>query len=254
MQTLAGFSVGALVGLTGVGGGALMTPLLTLAFGVPPVLAVGTDLAFACATKSAGVLAHRRLGHVRWDIAGLLCLGAIPAALLAVLELSRHSALDPQVSSFIKTSIGVCVGLTALSLLAKPKLLAWLASRSGPGLSQRVLRCSTVACGALLGALVAISSIGAGSIGATAIALLYPRLRAAEVAGTDIAYAVPLTLFAAIAHWRLGSIDWALLGSLLAGSLPGILLGSLGAKLIPDTSLRLILCALLVLISVKMFF
>jgi uncharacterized membrane protein YfcA len=251
-QSAAGFFVGALIGLSGVGGGSLMTPLLDLVFGVSPGVAVGTDLAFACATKSVGIGVHRKLGHIRWDIARLLILGALPASLMAAWGLSSHGRLDPALDGLIRASIGVSVGLTALALMAKTHLSAWASAHHEGTLSGPSLTLSTVAVGAIIGALVTVSSIGAGAIGATAIALLYPRLNAREVAGTDIAYAVPLTLLAALIHWRFGSIDWLLLLTLLAGSIPGIFLGSLASGKIPEPVLRWILCAMLACVSAKL--
>lgn len=249
---VSGFSVGLLVGMTGVGGGSLMTPLLTLFFGVSPSTAVGTDLAFASITKTAGTLTHRMRGTVNWAIVKYLCLGALPAALFATLALSQFGSLDHGVNQFIRYSIGVSVLLTVCALLFRGKLLNWINEHPKYQLQGQHLKFSTVAVGAVLGALVTISSIGAGAIGATALVFLYPRLSPATIAGTDIAYAVPLTAVAALGHWWLGSIHWALLGSLLIGSLPGIMLGSWVARLIPERILRGTLALVLTLVATKM--
>jgi uncharacterized membrane protein YfcA len=249
---LSGFAVGLLVGLTGVGGGSLMTPLLTLMFGVTPSVAVGTDLAFASITKSAGTITHRSRGTVHWDIVGRLCLGALPAALVATLALQYFGPLNAALGKVIRYSIAVSVLLTVVAILFRGKMLAWVNASPSHQLHGRSLFAATVASGALLGTLVTISSIGAGAIGATLLVMLYPRLTAAEVAGTDIAYAVPLTAIAAVGHWWLGSIDWTLLLTLLVGSLPGITLGAWAARAVPERVLRGLLAMTLAGVAVKL--
>jgi len=247
-----GFAVGLLVGLTGVGGGSLMTPLLTLLFGVPPSVAVGTDLAFASLTKATGTFAHRFAGTVNWPIVRRLSYGALPAALAATLALKHFGALNEHIGQLIRYSIALSVSLTVIALLFKGRLLAWLNAHPEKHPQGRKLAVLTVATGALLGTLVTISSIGAGAVGATLLVLLYPRLPAAQIVGTDIAYAVPLTALAALGHWWLGSIDWQLLGTLLLGSIPGITLGSLAARAIPEKLLRGVLAATLTGVAVKL--
>jgi uncharacterized membrane protein YfcA len=249
---ISGFAVGLLVGMTGVGGGSLMTPLLTLLFGVPPSVAVGTDLAFAAVTKSAGTFTHRLRGTVRWDIVRRLCVGALPAAVLATLALKHYGALGEQIGLLIRYSIAGSVLLTVIALLFKPKMLAWIHAKPSRQLYGRTLLLATVAAGALLGTLVTVSSIGAGAIGATLLVMLYPSMSSAEVAGTDIAYAVPLTAIAAFGHWWLGSIDWQLLASLLVGSVPGITLGSWAARAVPERFLRGLLACTLTGVAVKL--
>ncbi|WMW81760.1 sulfite exporter TauE/SafE family protein [Undibacterium cyanobacteriorum] len=249
---ISGFAVGTLVGLTGVGGGSLMTPLLTLLFGVSPSVAVGTDLAFASITKSAGTLTHRLRGTVEWHVVRLLCYGALPAALVTTLGLKLFGTLDKEIGQIIRYSIAGSVFLTVIAILYRSKLVAWINAHPERQLQGRKLAIATVTAGAVLGVLVTISSIGAGAIGATILVLLYPKMPAAHVAGTDIAYAVPLTAIAAFGHWYLGSIDWVLLGSLLIGSLPGITLGSLAAKAVPEKLLRGILATTLTLVACKL--
>jgi uncharacterized membrane protein YfcA len=251
---VSGFAVGLLVGMTGVGGGSLMTPLLTLLFGVPPSVAVGTDLAFASITKTAGTVTHRHRGTVRWDIVRRLCVGALPAAVLATLALKHYGALDQQIGQLIRYSIAGSVLLTVTALLFKAKMLAWINASPSRQLHGRALVAATVAAGALLGTLVTVSSIGAGAIGATLLVMLYPRMSSAEVAGTDIAYAVPLTAIAAFGHWWLGSIDWQLLTSLLIGSVPGITLGSWAARAVPERFLRGLLAATLTGVAAKLIY
>lgn len=251
---ISGFAVGTLVGLTGVGGGSLMTPLLTLLFGVPPSVAVGTDLAFASTTKAAGTLAHRVRGTVRWEVVRHLCMGALPAAVLATLALHYFGTLDKAIDKVIRYSIAGSVLLTVIALLFRGRMQAWVLTHPEKQLQGAKLAVATVIVGALLGTLVTISSIGAGAVGATILVLLYPRLSPAEIAGTDIAYAVPLTAIAAFGHWWLGSINWDLLITLLLGSVPGITIGSLAAKAVPEKILRGLLATTLTGIAAKMVF
>lgn len=249
---LSGFAVGLLVGMTGVGGGSLMTPLLTLLFGVAPSVAVGTDLAFASLTKGAGTLTHRARGTVQWQIVRRLCLGALPAALLATLALRHFGPLNAVIGQVIRYSIASSVMLTVVAILFRGRLLAWVHARPGRQLQGGRLSAATVLAGAILGTLVTVSSIGAGAIGATLLVMLYPKLTPAEVAGTDIAYAVPLTAIAAFGHWWLGSINWNLLLTLLIGSVPGITLGSWAARAVPERFLRAILAMTLAGVAYKM--
>jgi uncharacterized membrane protein YfcA len=249
-----GFAVGILVGLTGVGGGSLMTPLLTLLFGVSPTVAVGTDLAFASVTKVAGTFAHRLRDTVRWQIVKHLSLGALPAAILTTLALSRFGAVDRDVVQFIRYSIAVSVMLTVVAIIFRKRMQDWMMAHPNRQLHGQQLAIATIVTGALLGTLVTISSIGAGAVGATLLVLLYPRLSPAEIAGTDIAYAVPLTAIAALGHWWLGSINWELLAMLLIGSVPGITIGSLAAKAVPEKFLRILLATTLTGVAAKLVF
>lgn len=249
---ISGFAVGILVGMTGVGGGSLMTPLLTLLFGVSPAVAVGTDLAFASLTKGVGTFTHRLRGTVRWDIVGLLCVGALPAAVLASFGLKYFGTLSAELGQVIRYMIACSVLLTVCALMFKRKMLAWVNASPTRQLHGRALAAATIFSGVVLGTLVTISSIGAGAIGATLLVMLYPRLTPAEVAGTDIAYAVPLTAIAAVGHWWLGSINWMLLLTLLVGSLPGITIGSYFAKSVPEHLLRGLLACTLVTVAAKL--
>jgi len=249
-----GFAVGILVGLTGVGGGSLMTPLLTLLFGVAPTTAVGTDLAFASITKGVGTFTHRVRGTVNWQIVRRLCVGALPAAVLATLALKSYGALGKEIGQMIRYSIAGSVLLTVVALLFKGKMLAWINAHPNRQLQGKTLVYATVTAGALLGTLVTISSIGAGAIGATLLVMLYPKLTSAEVAGTDIAYAVPLTAIAAFGHWWLGSINWTLLTTLLLGSVPGITIGAWAARAVPEKFLRGLLAMTLTGVAAKLIY
>jgi uncharacterized membrane protein YfcA len=246
---LAGFAVGAIVGMTGVGGGSLMTPLLIGAFRLSPAVAIGTDLWFAALTKSGGALAHARHGHVDWAITRRLLAGSLPAA-VATIVLMHFTGVTKAWASALTFSLGIALLLTAIVVFYKHawtrlglKLERWLPESRKPAL--------TVAAGALLGMLVTLSSIGAGALGATLILLLYPRLAAQRLVGTDIAHAVPLTLAAGIGHATLGHVDWALLAALLVGSLPGIWLGAQLTRQMPERVVRGLLCVSLVTAGLK---
>ena len=241
-----------LVGLTGVGGGSLMTPLLTLLFGINPTVAVGTDLAFASITKTAGTLAHKIRNNVHWEIVKHLCIGALPAAVLTTIALKYFGALDKHIGQVIRYAIAFSVLLTVVAIILRGRMLNWITTHPERQLQGRHLVLATVTAGALLGTLVTISSIGAGAIGATILVLLYPRLSPAEIAGTDIAYAVPLTAIAALGHWWLGSINWELLFMLLLGSVPGITIGSLAARAVPEKLLRGLLAMTLTGVAAKL--
>lgn len=249
--SISGFAVGAIVGLTGVGGGSLMTPLLTLMFGIPPAVAVGTDLLYAGLTKAGGTVAHGLKGTVDWTVTRRLASGSVPAA-LATLALLHHFfpaglANAAKLMSFV---LGLALLGTALTIIFRQRLLAYAKRRQariGNHATDPVL--ATIATGAVLGVLVTLSSVGAGALGAAALLFLHPRLPLVRIVGTDIAHAVPLTLVAGAGHWFLGSVDFSLLGSLLVGSLPGIWLGSRLASRVPENFLRPLLASLLLIIG-----
>jgi uncharacterized membrane protein YfcA len=248
--TLAGFLVGLIVGMTGVGGGSLMTPALVGLFRIPPAIAVGTDLAFAALTRSIGTSTHARQQGVDWRIVRLMLAGSLPAAALAMLWLHFGGSGAPMSGSVLRYAIATSLGLTVIALLWRDRLLAW---RSGLGtdLSGRTRGALTIGAAAVIGALVALSSIGAGAIGCVAIALIHPRLSAREVATTDLAYAVPLTAVSAAAHALAGNLDVTLLVQLLLGSVPGILLGAKLSVRLPDRLSRRLLAGALVAAAVK---
>ncbi len=252
-QLLSGFVVGAIVGITGVGGGSLMTPLLVLLFGVAPAAAVGTDLLYAAITKSGGTMVHARRGNVEWQIVGLLAAGSLPAALLTVYAIAHFAPAGlGGASKIITVALGFALLLTAAALIFRQRLQAWGQARNAAAMSSRRRAVWTVIVGAALGSLVALSSVGAGALGVTALFMLYSRLPAIRVVGTDLAHAVPLTLAAGIGHWWLGNINWTLLGTLLIGSLPGIFIGSHFAQRIPEKILRPALAGMLVLVGAKL--
>lgn len=248
---LAGVLVGMLVGLTGVGGGSLMTPLLVLAFGFHPATAVGTDLLYAAATKTAGTAVHGWRGTVDWRIVRRLATGSVPATLatLAALALARARAED--VGTLISTVLGVALVLTGIATLFRARLVAWLSTRVA-AVDEARIGPLTILLGAFLGVLVSLTSVGAGALGMTALLVLYPRLPVARLVGSDIAHAVPLTLIAGLGHWTMGSVDGALLVSLLAGSIPGIIVASLIATRVSDRVLVPILAVTLTVVGVRL--
>jgi uncharacterized membrane protein YfcA len=243
-----GFCVSLLVGMTGVGGGSLMTPLLILAFGIHPATAVGTDLLYAAATKSVGTLVHGFNRTIDWRLVGRLAAGSIPATALTLLALSCSGIDSGMAQGLITGVLSGALAATAAVLMFRKRILAFWAARVGD-LGRRRKAALTVLIGAALGMMVSVSSVGAGALGVTAVMLLYPQLPTARIVGSDIAHAVPLTLIAGIGHWTLGSIDWHLLGSLLAGSLPGIVLGSYVSVRVPETVLRATLATMLLLVA-----
>lgn len=251
LYPVSGFVVGLLVGMTGVGGGSLMTPLLILLFGVHPASAVGTDLLYASVTKAVGTVLHGINRTVDWRITGRLAMGSVPATGLTLLFLSHLDVHGSAASRVISLILGIALIATALSLFFRTRILDLVSRRIGD-IDPRRAAMLTVVTGVVLGVLVSISSVGAGALGITALLLLYPRYRMARIVGSDIAHAVPLTLLAGIGHWLLGSVVWALLGSLLIGSVPGIIVGSYISARVPDVVLRIVLAVTLLLVGTKL--
>ena len=248
LSVVSGFGVGLLVGVTGVGGGSLMTPLLILLFGIHPATAVGTDLLFAAATKTGGSVAHGWARSIHWPAVGRLASGSIPASILTLVVLWQLQLNGDSSRSLVNLVLCFALLLTATSLIFRKAIMEryrWRLEQIAPGTTAR----ATVLVGAALGVLVSISSVGAGAVGVTALLLLYPKLPMARIVGSDIAHAVPLTLVAGIGHWATGSVDWHLLGVLLIGSLPGIVLGSYFAHRVPETALRLVLATTLIIVA-----
>jgi uncharacterized protein len=249
-----GFLTGVVVGLTGVGGGSLMTPMLIGGVGIPPAIAVGTDLLFAAVTKSFGGFSHWRAGHVVkpifWQLVFASLIGA--ASFFAWLHFAA-----PDVSSLnrtIRVSLGIAVFVTAAALIVRPWLMKWRLrySKVHANESSNRNRVATLFLGFTIGALVAVSSIGAGAIGVTALMLLFPLLPLRQVVGTDVAYAVPLTFLAGAAHASFGNIDLALLAALLVGSIPGILIGAKLCTRVPEIATRGLLIAMLTVAGWKL--
>ena len=250
----AGFAVGLIVGLTGVGGGSLMTPVLIFFFGVKPHLAIGTDLLFAAFTKMGGTVSMARQRLVPWRVVGLLCAGSIPAALAALWLLHRMGPATAQAQHLMTSTLGIALLLTPAATAYRVR--AFPPQRQAAEVAARRANAANAAeprhwslpvlLGAVIGMLVTFTSVGAGAIGVTVLLLVFPHLPLPRIIAADIAYAVPLTLVAGLGHASLGSVDWPLLLQLLAGSLPGIWLGS---RLVSRTPERLIRSALSVLLA-----
>ena len=248
LYSVVGLLVGVLVGLTGVGGGSLMTPLLVLLFNFHPATAVGTDLLYASVTKSVGTVVHGRLKTVDWRIVSRLASGSLPAAALTLLAMRRFGTLDKHASATLNLLLGATLIMTSATIIFRTQILAWAEPRMRE-LPDRSTARMTVITGAVLGVLVSITSVGAGALGVTALLMLYPKLPVARIAGSDIAHAVPLTLLAGLGHLWMGTVDIGLMLALLVGSIPGIIIGSLLGGRSSDKVLRPVLAGVLLLVG-----
>ena len=263
MYTASGFAVGLLVGITGVGGGSLMTPLLVFMFGFKPAVAVGTDLIYAAITKTAGVFVHHgKHRSVDWSIVRWLALGSLPFSGITLYVLKNLLSVGKEITGTITFTLGVALLLTACALLIRSILLRRKAKE--PELdeeqsnlencgrfSPRWEKVATILTGAVLGVLVTLSSVGAGALGTVALLFLYPKMPTVKIVGTDLAHAIPLTAVAGLGHLSMGNFDLDLLGSLLLGSIPGIWIGSHLSAKIPEQYLRPVLATLLLVIGLK---
>lgn len=252
MHAVAGLLVGTLVGLTGVGGGSLMTPLLVLMFGVAPGTAVGTDLLFAAITKIAGSAVHGKRETVDWKIVRRLASGSIPAALLTLGALAWFGKVGKNTENVILVSLAGLLALTAVAVIMRQQLFK-VAAEAAPIEPPAKIIAWTVALGACIGVAVSISSVGAGAIGVTALLMLYPRSPMVKLVGSDIAHAVPLALIAGCGHWFLGDVNLTLLANLLVGSIPGVIVGSYLSSRAPDKVLQPLLGCVLAVSSWQLF-
>lgn len=253
LYVLSGVLVGGLVGMTGVGGGSMMTPLLILVFGVPPATAVGTDLIYAGVTNIGGALVHGGNRTVDWRVVGRLALGSVPATALMTGLLYLLDADSATARSLITKVLGLALLFTAVLLLFRKPIMRWYQANVGE-LSARAQARLTTLTGAVLGVLVTLSSVGAGAIGVTVLVMLYPKMAPRRIVGSDIAHAVPLTLLAGIGHSFLGAVDLSMLTSLLAGSIPAIIVMSLVSARASDTSMRVALALVLILVCLRFWF
>jgi uncharacterized protein len=249
---IAGFAVGLLVGLTGVGGGSLMTPILMLFFNVKAVVAVGTDLLYASITKTAGIFAHGKLGNIDWNIVKLLAFGSIPAAIVTTIYLRNAGIASDATVASIKFWLGIALLLTSLSVLFRNQLAQL--SKKGHWINPAYTPALTLLLGLVLGFLVTLTSVGAGALGVTALLILYPKVPITRIVGTDVAHAVPLTLVAGLGHVSLGTVDYQLLGTLLIGSIPGIWIGSHLSSKVAEHWVRTVLALILVYVGQKLAF
>lgn len=234
--SFAGLVVGFIVGLTGIGGGALMTPILIVLFGIPPVVAVSTDLLYAAVTKFGGVFAYARKRLVEWKVVALMLTGSIPGSLLTLEYLKALDGLE-QIEHLMNMTLGVSLILTSVAVFGRNRIREFilrLEDRPWVSTARKVRPVATVMMGLLLGMLVTLSSVGAGALGTALLITLYPRMSMPTIVGTDLLHAVVLTGIAGAGHYTMGNVDMALLVYLLIGSLPGVFLGShLGTRLSP---------------------
>jgi uncharacterized membrane protein YfcA len=251
VYAISGFVVGTLVGLTGVGGGSLMTPMLILLFGISPAAAVGTDLLHAAVTKTAGSFVHGLKQTIDWRVVRRLATGSIPMTVVTIALLRLLDINTPAARDLINGALAVALVVTAAALVLRDRLIARYSARLAL-LAPRRTMVLTIVAGGVLGLVVSISSIGAGAIGVTVLFLLYPKLPMGRIVGSDIAHAVPLTLVGGIGHWLLGAVDLPVFASLIMGSVPGILLGSYAAVRTPDRILRVVLAGMLVVVATKL--
>ncbi|MFT6260926.1 MAG: putative membrane protein YfcA [Bermanella sp.] len=256
IYVISGAFVGVVVGLTGIGGGSLMTPLLLL-FGIPPHIAVGTDLLYAAITKASGVVSHQKRRTINWSIVSVMALGSIPSAIVTGILLSYFFLDYEEYTGVITTVLGIMLVLTA-SLLMFRKKIQLISNRQADLGTESWVQSNktglTLSMGAILGCLVTLSSVGAGAIGTAILLVLYPKLKSMSIVGTDIAHAVPLTLIAGLVHMGLGNVDYSLLLALLVGSIPAVHLGTkLGTK-VPENLLRHALALILLILGIKYIF
>ena len=238
-----GFIVGFLVGMTGVGAGALTTPML-LGFGIPPAAAVGTDLMFASITKASAAWRHQKLGNVHWGILGCLAAGSITAALATIAWLHYSSVDTEMLAKMIRQFLAFALVASAIAIVVF-SFLGFFRREEFPETYVEPRPVLTILFGLLLGVMVTLTSVGAGAVGVAVLSLLYPRLLARRLVGTDIVHAIPLAFVSGLGHLSMGNVQFNLLVALLLGSVPGIMLGSRMVGIIPDWVLRLILAGVL---------
>lgn len=254
LNTLAGFGVGIMVGITGVGGGSLMTPILVLLFGVAPASAIGTDLWFAASTKIVGGSIHHRLGGVDWQVLRRMWLGSLPTAVLTLLWMHAAGVTQSK-PRILLVALGVVLLLTSVAMLQMGRTQAYAQRLHAISPNRFVFLqpVLTVLAGALLGFLVTLTSVSAGALGTAMLLYIYPvRMKPALLVGTDIVHAIPLTIVAGIGYLLMGSVNFPLLGNLLLGSIPGIVVGSLLASKARDGALRTAIAVLLVVVGIKL--
>ena len=254
LNVLAGFGVGLMVGVTGVGGGSLMTPILVLLFGVSPASAVGTDLWFAGLTKMVGGTLHHQKGSVDWEVLRRLWAGSLPAAVLTLIWM-HQTGIAQSKPRVLLVALGGVMLATSVSMffMSRTHAVAKKLRTRAPQRYRAMQPPVTLLAGAILGVLVTLTSVSAGALGTVMLLYIYPfRMKAARLVGTDIVHAIPLTIVAGIGHMLMGNVDFSLLGNLLMGSIPGIALGSLLAGRAPDRHLRKAIAVLLVLVGIKL--
>ncbi len=254
INSVAGFGVGAAVGMTGIGGGSLMTPVLVLLFGFAPITAVGTDLWFAALTKAVGGTFHSRKGTVDWEVLRRMSIGSIPACVLTLVWMDHTHTAQLQRGTLVH-ALGAVLLVTALAIVARKQVHS-LGSRLRTSTAAQFVRvqpCLTVVAGVILGIAVPLTSVGAGALGSAMLLYIYPfRMTPSRLAGTDIVHAIPIATISGFGHLWMGNVDFKLLLSLLIGSIPGICLGTLIATRSPHTVLRVVISAILAVVSIRL--
>jgi uncharacterized protein len=256
LYAAAGLVVGVLVGLTGIGGGSIMTPILVFAFGQSPAIAVGTDLIFASATKLVATASLGLSRRIDWLIVARLAAGSLPAALVVVIWMSITHRPAIEIDHLILRALAVMLVCTGGALLFQRRIqrLGLRATAATLARAERWKPLATVAAGVLLGVAVTLTSVGAGAVGTVALLYLYPlRLTASKLVATDVAHALPLTLVAGLGHASLGHVNLAVLGSLLLGSIPGVLIGSRLAVRLPEVVVRSLIAVMLLASGLRIF-
>jgi uncharacterized protein len=256
LYAICGLIVGALVGLTGVGGGSLMTPILMLVFGQSPAMAVGTDLMFSASTKLVATASFGFSRRVDWRIVGRLVIGSVPAASAVIIWFWLNGRPPGVVDQVISRCLAVILALAAVALLMQNPLrrlgLRFTATWLNRAERHKVML--TVVAGSLLGFGVTMTSVGAGALGVAALVALYPlRLTSDRLVATDIAHALPITAIAAAGHAVLGHVDLRVLACLLVGSIPGVLLATRASIRLPPQLTRTLIAIMLALVSERLF-
>jgi uncharacterized membrane protein YfcA len=237
---LFGLGVGILIGLTGIGGGSLMTPLLLLAGGYSPVVAIGTDLAYGAVTKTLGGWRHLRAGHVDLRLSWWLAAGSVPGSILGVITINRlHAvygdAFEPYLLAAVAGALMLAAGATLYRAIFRPGVVA--KERASAGLRRRVSKVGTIVIGLVLGFILGLTSVGSGALVGLVLILLY-RLQPRRVVGTDVFHAAVLLWSAGLAHFISGNVDLGLMATILIGSLPGVWIGTALMPHVPVAALR----------------
>lgn len=256
LYILSGAGVGLLIGLTGIGGGSLMTPLLIL-LNVPYAVAIGTDLLYATITKTGSVILHHRRRNIRWRVVFIMAAGSIPASILTALFLKRIFQESEENKIILTTALGIMLIITALVLMFKKSIQSYAKNQQQQGIeiSHRHTVVFTFLCGILLGVCVTLSSVGAGAFGTAVLMILYTRFPARHIIGTDLAHAVPLTFTAGMSHFLLlGNVDFHLLAGLLIGSIPAVFIGTKLGYYLPERLMYGLLAIILLLLGTRFVF
>lgn len=248
-----GFFVGFLVGMTGVGAGSLMTPFLISHVGLAPTLAVGTDLLFAGLTKASAAARHHSFGNVNWPVVRWLALGSVPGAIAMLALLGILKPDVAVISRIIKAALAVALLFSSLAILLYPIVAKERLKLMSEDAETPVRPLPTLLLGLTIGAIVTLTSVGAGAIGVVVLTALYPRLVTRRLVGTDIVHAIPLTLVSGVGHASMGNVDLGLLAMLLVGSIPGIALGSRLTGKLPDWLLRIALALVLMFAAYQLY-